>query len=144
MERMTGVGPARSGLRWNSMWVVATMSTTIVLAMQTLAIAAPAMTERVSVASDESQADGSIGSLTEMSPDGRFVVFNALATNLVAGDTNGVTDTFLRDRVAGTTERASVASDGSEGNAGSGEDPDVSADGRFVAFGSRARQPRCR
>lgn len=102
------------------------------------ASANPGTNERVSVASDESQSSGPIGSLTEMSPDGRFVVFNALASDLVAGDTNGFTDTFLRDRQAGTTERVSVASDGSEANAGSGEDPDVSADGRFVAFGSRA------
>jgi hypothetical protein len=41
--------------------------------------------------------------------DGRFVVFDSLASTLVPGDTNGVHDVFVRDRVNGTTERVSVA-----------------------------------
>src|SRR6185369_2138981 len=72
------------------------------------------------------------------------------ASNLVPGDTNGVPDVFVRDRVARTTVRASVDSLGLEGNGSSsdlhGSDgliydlsgPAISADGRHVVFASRA------
>src|SRR5207245_11479639 len=78
-------------------------------------------TERVSVASDGAQGNGSSGLLSfafppALSADGRFVAFVSFATNLVAGDTNGATDVFVRDRQAGTTERVSVASDGTQGD----------------------------
>jgi hypothetical protein len=53
-------------------------------------------TERASVDSGGAQPDGSnLGSA--LSPDGRFVAFFSLASNLVAGDANGVGDVFLRD-----------------------------------------------
>ena len=45
-----------------------------------------------------------------ISADGRYVAFHSRATNLVAGDENGLNDVFLRDRVAGTIERVSIAS----------------------------------
>jgi hypothetical protein len=57
--------------------------------------------------------------------------------NLVAGDTNGTTDVFVRDRQAGTTIRISVNSDAVQGDAAS-RDPALSADGHLVAFGSDA------
>ncbi len=50
-----------------------------------------------------------------ISADGRFVAFSSFASNLVAGDTNGTWDVFVHDRQTGTTERVSVASDGTEG-----------------------------
>lgn len=56
----------------------------------------------------------------------------------MAADTNGNWDVFVRDRVAGTTELVSVASDGTQGNSGSSGAPAISADGRYVAFGSWA------
>src|SRR5207244_1030496 len=71
------------------------------------------------------------------SADGRFVACVSSAANLVAGDTNGATDVFVHDRQTGTTERVSVASDGTEGNAASAGAA-LSADGRFVAFHSTA------
>ena len=99
-------------------------------------------TERVSVASDGAQGNGSSGLVTfafppALSADGRFVAFVSFATNLVASDTNGATDVFVHDRQTGTTERVSVASDGTEGNAASAGAA-LSADGRFVAFHSAA------
>ena len=99
-------------------------------------------TERVSVASDGAQGNGSSGLLSfafppALSADGRFVAFVSFATNLVAGDTNGATDVFVHDRQTGTTERVSVASDGTQGNAASAGAA-LSADGRFVAFHSTA------
>jgi len=72
-----------------------------------------------------------------ISGDGRYVAFYSDATNLVSGDTNGETDIFVHDRQTGTTTRASVASDGSEANAGSSE-PSLSGDGRYIAFISSA------
>src|SRR5438093_1242029 len=93
-------------------------------------------TERVSVASDGTQANGGNAD-SAISADGHFVAFRSFATNLVPGDTNAVEDIFVHDRVTGATERASVASDGTQGN-GASTTPAISADGRFVAFTSLA------
>ena len=90
----------------------------------------------VSVGLDGNPANGSSSS-PQLSADGRFVAFSSTADNLVAGDTNGASDVFVHDRTTGVTQRISVASDGTEGNAGS-NGPSVSADGRFVAFQSTA------
>jgi Tol biopolymer transport system component len=72
-----------------------------------------------------------------ISADGRYVVFQSFASNLVHGDTNGTSDIFVRDRLNGTTERVSVDSAGTQGNDGS-LSPSISADGRYVAFASHA------
>src|SRR5216117_711012 len=99
------------------------------------------MTERVSVASDGTQAN-EVSSYPALSADGRFVAFQSDATNLVVDDTNGATDVFVHDRQTGTTERVSVASGGgTQGNRNSGgffAFPALSADGRLVAFQSAA------
>ena len=71
-----------------------------------------------------------------VSGNGRFVAFSSRA-NVVPGDTNNAADVFVKDLLLGTIERISVASDGAEGNDGSGS-PSISADGRYVAFWSRA------
>ena len=81
------------------------------------------------------------GARTGVTPDARFVGFVSFADNLVPGDTNLSADVFVRDRLAGTTERVSVTSRGREGNNHSGitsERVDLSDDGRFVAFDSEA------
>ena len=94
-------------------------------------------TERVSVASDGTEAnDDSISGGSVISADGRFVAFQSFASNLVAGDTNGANDVFVHDRVTGTTELVSVASDGTEaeGLYSDSYAPSISADGRHVAF----------
>ncbi len=93
-------------------------------------------TERVSVATDGTEGDGSVWS-PAISADGRYVAFTSTSDNLVAGDTNGAPDVFVRDRQAGTTERVSVAGDSTEGNADS-EAPSLSSDGRYVMFMSAA------
>jgi hypothetical protein len=71
-----------------------------------------------------------------ISADGRSVVFMSGATNLVSGDTNDVADEFVRGLDSGTTTRVSVASDGTQANGRSDVANAISADGRFVAFGS--------
>ena len=70
--------------------------------------------------------------------DGRFVALAANAHNLVPNDTNAQTDIFLRDRQAGTTTRISVTSGGAQAVGGSSLEPDISADGRFIAFSTAA------
>ncbi len=72
-----------------------------------------------------------------ISSDGRFVAFDSGADNLVEGDTRGVQDVFVHDRVTGQTTRASVDSVGNQGHRGS-ISPSISSDGRFVAFSSSA------
>jgi Tol biopolymer transport system component len=93
-------------------------------------------TTRVSVASDGAQTNGNSNTWT-ISADGRFVGFDSWASNLVEGDANDKMDAFVHDRATGQTMRMSIASDGGEGNDHS-EYPVLSADGRFVAFWSRA------
>jgi Tol biopolymer transport system component len=100
-------------------------------------------TERVSIDSSGIAADADSGE-PELSADGRFVVFESAASNLVPGDTNAGSgleydgsDVFVRDRLAGTTERVSVTSSGAEAQSGS-YGASISADGRFVCFVSRA------
>lgn len=73
-----------------------------------------------------------------LSGNGRYVAFRSIDAGLVAGDTNGVSDVFVHDRVSGATTRVSVASDGSQATGGGSYDPVISADGRFVAFRSWA------
>jgi Tol biopolymer transport system component len=76
---------------------------------------------------------------TAVSANGRFLAFISSASNLVPGDTNGVSDVFVYDRVADSFERVSVSSAGDQGNAESGIDAlTMSADGRFVVFSSDA------
>lgn len=93
-------------------------------------------TERVSVAADGTEAQGQ-STTPALSADGRFVAFASPAPNLVAGDDNGRFDIFVRDRVAGTLELVSLASDGSAGLADSVA-PSISADGNLVVFASAA------
>lgn len=76
-----------------------------------------------------------------MSGDGRYVTFTSYATNLVPGDTNHTEDVFLHDMTTSTTERITVADDGSQltrnprMRAGTGSrNSSVSDDGRYVAF----------
>ncbi|MEG4349125.1 calcium-binding protein [Microcoleus sp. LAD1_D3] len=103
-------------------------------------------TTRVSVDSAGNQAkkefyDPSLSTGGSFSPsisaDGRFVAFWSGATNLVPGDTNNNADIFVRDTLANTTTRVSVDSAGNQANDYS-FDLSISADGRFVAFGSSA------
>jgi uncharacterized repeat protein (TIGR01451 family) len=73
------------------------------------------------------------------SSDGRYVVFQSRANDLVANDSNGSTrDIFVRDLVAGTTTLISVNCNGSGSGNDESYDPTISADGRFVAFESYA------
>lgn len=93
-------------------------------------------TSLVSVGPGDSQANGHSRSVS-MSADARHVAFESAATNLVANDSNGVNDVFVRDLVAGTTTLVSVNTSGQVGNAVSYGSA-ISADGQHVAFASAA------
>ena len=93
-------------------------------------------TERASVGSHGAQANAQTG-LSGISANGRFVVMWSEASNLTQGDTNGVADVFIRDRVSKTTERVSIGSDGAQLPSESGQAV-ISANGRFIAFESAA------
>ncbi len=95
-------------------------------------------TRRISVGNRGQQ--GNQASLTPaLSSDGRYVAFFSFASNLVAGDTNGTSDVFLRDTLRDTTARLSVSSSGVEGNGPSYDQSlTISADSRYVAFTSTA------
>ncbi len=72
-----------------------------------------------------------------ISADGRYVAFKSAASNLVEGDTNDTEDVFLLDTTTGYLSRISVNASGEQGNSNS-YFPSISADGRFIAFGSAA------
>jgi Tol biopolymer transport system component len=94
------------------------------------------LTERVSVASNGGQQN--LPALyPTISADGQYVVFQSFATNLVSGDSNVKADIFIHYRATGTTERVSVATGGGQADDDS-EFSAVSADGRYVAFSSKA------
>jgi hypothetical protein len=93
-------------------------------------------TERVSVASDGSQATSGDSYTPHISADGRYVVFTSTAPNLVANDQNGTSDVFLHDRVTHTTTRLSVLSTGAELTAPSYAGK-ISGDGNIVVFTSQ-------
>jgi Tol biopolymer transport system component len=88
------------------------------------------------VSSEGVQADASAAT-PSVSADGRYVAFASAASNLVPLDTNGDTDVFVHDTQTGVTERVSVTWQGQEARDDS-ESPSISANGRYVAFRSRA------
>ena len=115
----------------------------LVLSVPVMAHAQPTTT-RVSVGPGGTQGNGDTatipvvsGHASVISADGRWVAFGSSSDNLVAGDTNGAWDVFVHDQQTAATTRASVGSGGAQGNYGSGS-PAISADGRWVAFGSGA------
>jgi uncharacterized repeat protein (TIGR01451 family) len=95
----------------------------------------PGVTERVSVDSAGNEGNDASG-ISAISADGRFVAFGSAATNLIAGG-NLPFNIFVHDRLAGTTDVVSVSSSGRQGE-GLSSSPDISDDGRFVAFDSDA------
>ncbi|MBI5296272.1 MAG: S-layer homology domain-containing protein [Chloroflexi bacterium] len=96
---------------------------------------------------DDAEVQGNCSSSwSSLSSNGRYVAFISDSTTLVAGDTNGFPDVFVRDLQSGLTTRVSVHSSGAQGNGISGapfdpsysSGPSISGDGRYVAFNSTA------
>lgn len=88
-----------------------------------------------------SSATGTVGNLSSgdasISGDGRFVTFTSYANNLVAGDTNGVADVFVKDMVTGAIALVSSSAKGVAGNAASGS-AQISLGGDWIVFQSSA------
>ncbi|MCE7873177.1 hypothetical protein DYH09_22765 [bacterium CPR1] len=97
-------------------------------------------TTRVSVSSTGVQSNGDSGfdfRAQVTSADGRFVIFDSDATNLVDPPTNGFSQVYLHDRLTGTTRLLSTDAAGNQGNAAS-FGGFLSGDGRFATFQSEA------
>ena len=98
--------------------------------------------DRADDARERRRATGAQGNndsdVADLSADGRYVAFHSVASNLVAGDTNGAEDVFVHDRQTGQTTRVSVAERRRTGQRRAARHANVSADGRFVAFQSSA------
>lgn len=93
--------------------------------------------ERVSVGTGGTQAQGDVGTIGAVSDDGRYVVFDSDAQNLVATPTHGRRQIYLRDRTGGTTTLLTQLSTGAAAPSDSAN-ARLSADGRYVAFDSDA------
>ena len=89
-------------------------------------------TERVTENTLGVQADNSSDGPI-ITPDGRYVTFISVASNLATGDTNGEYDVFVRDRNTDITEAVSINDDGDFSAAGC-DSSSISSDGRYVVF----------
>lgn len=93
-------------------------------------------TVRIGLGYDGSEGNGD-ASGAAISADGRWVAFDSNSSNLVRNDRSNGSDVFLQDLLVGDVVRVSIAADGSDGSFASFA-PDLSADGRLVAFYSWA------
>ncbi|WP_262298730.1 hypothetical protein [Microvirga sesbaniae] len=95
--------------------------------------------ERVSVSRTGEQSNGD-SRAPQISPDGRYVVFESKGKNLVPNDTNDAQDIFRKDMLTGEIVRLSATATGTQGQGSAAEadsyNPRFSADGRFVSFDS--------
>lgn len=125
-----------TSMRMHSRLFMLFLSVIILIAAGATPSLAGGATSRVSVSTDEVQGnDGSLG--PAISGNGRFVAFTSAATNLVRDDTNGLNDTFVRDRQRGTTTRVSVGQRGEQQD-GPSFGHAIARSGRLVAFVSLA------
>ena len=115
----------------------------VAVAVVAIGVVAPGMaraavaTTPVSVAHGAAHTGNGPSSGAVVSADGRFVAFSSRASNLVAGDTNGLRDAFVRDLVTSKTRLMSDPPGQAQAN-GTSHVVDISADGRFVLFLSDA------
>jgi Tol biopolymer transport system component len=93
-------------------------------------------TRRISVSKNGTQGDGP-STMASISADGTYVAFGSSASNLIDGATVTQIGVYIVNTMTGVVQRVSVASDGTEGN-GISAAPNISADGRYVAFMSNA------
>ena len=92
-------------------------------------------TRRASIATDGSESN-QVSDQPVISADGSTVAFRSEADNLVADDSNGEEDIFVHHLMSGVTERVSISTLGVEADERS-DQPDISANGRYVVFQSR-------
>jgi Tol biopolymer transport system component len=97
------------------------------------------LTGRVTLVSKNSAglAGNGPSSYATISSDGKRIAYQSLASDLVAGDTNGKSDVFLYTRVGGVTSRVSLTASNGQANDDSSF-PALSSNGSFLAFVSKA------
>lgn len=96
--------------------------------------------QTILASANTSSVGGNYSSLNpQMTPDGRFVVFESLADDLIANDTNKLSDIFVRDLASNNTVLASINSTGNGTGSGYSINASITPDGRFVVFESTAR-----
>ncbi|MCB0340020.1 MAG: hypothetical protein KDD53_10465, partial [Bdellovibrionales bacterium] len=109
--------------------------------IQVIGYAASLLEARGEVLSIESRdSEGALGNAKSLGPfaiGGQFIAFQSQASNLVATDTNGFSDIFVRDRLNKTTIRVSESAAGAQANNASSTVA-LSETGRFVGFYSQA------
>ena len=112
------------------------------LAALSAAILSPADARSLSAINRVSESSGVGGnqpsSNSSVSADGRYIVFQSSASNLVSGDTNGLMDVFLFDAQTGTTIKVSTGLLGAQAD-GQSVNPVISGDGSKIAFVSIAK-----
>ncbi len=98
-----------------------------------------AQTGNTALVSVDLGVNGSQGETVRIAMDGsgNRIAFDSNEADLVAGDTNGFADVFVRDMSAGTTTRVSVRSNGAQAN-GASFLLDASDDGMHALFWSTA------
>ena len=74
---------------------------------------------------------------SKISMNGRYVAFDSSASNLIANDTNGVADVFVRDLKTNQTSRASTSSLSVQSDKGSSIRA-ISETGRYVVYQTQA------
>jgi Tol biopolymer transport system component len=96
------------------------------------------VTTRVSVRFDGGRITRGRSALSSISGDGRWIAYTSAARNVVTDDTNNTGDVFLFDRKTRQTRRVSVRSDGGQATGGRSASPAISANGRWIAYTSKA------
>ncbi|MGE0576484.1 Calx-beta domain-containing protein [Reyranella sp.] len=92
---------------------------------------------RISTDAAGAQANGASWGAA-FSPDGARIFFVSAASNLVAGDTNGVADVFVKDMFTGAIARVSTNSSDGQATGGDSSQFVLSSDGNRLAFYSSA------
>ena len=94
--------------------------------------------EIVSLSDGEALGNNHTGFGSFVSADGTYVAFDSTATNLVTGDTNALSDVFIRNTTLDTTTRVNLTTAGAQATGGTSSARGMSFDGRFILMQSYA------
>lgn len=136
LSHKSGGGMKKVLIRFASVLAIVVLSVAFIARDVNVFATVPGINTIVSDDGAGNQSNGHV-STAKISKFGERVAFSSAATNLVAGDTNGKKDVFVRDIETSTVTRISVSSSGVESD-GVSELTAFSSTGRFVAFHSDA------
>jgi uncharacterized repeat protein (TIGR01451 family) len=95
-------------------------------------------TSLISVSTNGSTSGSGYSDVPDISSTGRYVAFYSESSDLIGSDGNSSGDIFRRDTVLNTTALVSVSTNGTLPGNSSSYDPDITPDGRFIAFETTA------